>query len=410
MRRAVTVVGVGDDGCLGLSARAAGAVAGARVLAGGARHLAFFPQFEGERIALDRGLDAAVARVAEAAAELPVCVLASGDPLFFGIGARVVAAVGAEHVEVLPQPSSVQWAFARAGLPWHDALLLSLHGRGLAGLAVRLRHAAKAALLTDAERSPAAIARHLADHGERGLRAVLCERLCHAEERVRHLSLEALAATEDVDPLNVLLLVREDPAWRPPPLLPDLPDEAFEQRGGLITKREVRLAALAALRLSRDAVVWDVGAGSGSVGISAALLAGEGRVHAVERDPASAERCRRNARAHGADNLAVLAGAAPEALAGLEPPDAVFVGGSGGRLGEIVALAAARLRPGGRIVVSAATLETLEEARRALAAAGLAPEVSLHAPSRGVPLAGRLRLAPQNPVFLVAAGREGGAP
>lgn len=412
MRRAVTVVGIGDDGCVGLSARAAGAVAGARVLAGGARHLAFFPQFEGERIPLEDGLEAALARVAERAAELPVCVLASGDPLFFGVGGRVIAAVGAEHVEVIPHPSSVQWAFARAGLAWHDAAFLSLHGRGPSGLAARLRLVAKAACLTDDVRTPAAIARHLLGHGQSGWRAWVCERLGGTRERVRSLGLQALAGTEDVDPLNVLLLARSDPAWRPPPTLPGLPDEAFEQRAprrGLVTKREVRLAALAALRLGRDAVVWDVGAGSGSVGIEAALLASEGRVHAVERDVESAERCRRNARAHGADNLQVIAGAAPEALAGLEPPDAVFVGGSGGRLAEIVAVAAERLRPGGRVVVSAVTLETLEESRRALATAGLSAEVSMHAAARGVPLAGRTRLDPLTPVFLVTGHRPEGA-
>lgn len=411
MRRAVAVVGIGDDGCAGLSARAAGAVARARVLVGGARHLAFFPQFDGERIELAGGLAAALALVAERASELPVCVLASGDPLFFGIGARIVEAVGAEHVEVIPHPSSVQWAFARAGLAWQDAALVSVHGRGLAGLAARLRLASKAAVLTDARLGPAAIARHLLDHGQAGWRAWICERLGGPAERVRALSLEEVPGLTDVDPLNLLLLARTDPAWRPPPTLPHLPDEAFEQRiqrRGLITKRDVRLAALAALQLRRDAVVWDVGAGSGAVGIEAALLAAEGRVHAVERDPDSAERCRRNARAHGADNLAVVAGTAPEALLGLEPPDAVFVGGSGGALEAIVALAAERLRPDGRLVVAAVTLETLEEARRALAGAGLAAEVSLHAPVRGAPLAGRTRLDPLSPVFLITGQRRAG--
>lgn len=411
MRRAVTVVGIGDDGCAGLSARAAGAVAGARVLVGGERHLAFFPQFDGERIPLDRDLAGTLAQVAERAAELPVCVLASGDPLFFGIGARIIDAVGAEHVEVIPHPSSVQWAFARAGLPWQDAALVSLHGRGLAGLAARLRLATKAAILTDARQAPAAIARHLLDHGQAGWRAWICERLGGPEERVRALPLEEVPGLADVDPLNLLLLVRADPAWRPPPTLPNLPDKSFEQRiprRGLITKREVRLAALAALQLGRDAVVWDVGAGSGSVGIEAALLAAEGRVYAVERDADSAERCRRNARTHGADNLSVVAEAAPEALAALEPPDAVFVGGSGGHLAAIVPLAAARLRAGGRIVIAAVTLETLEEARRALAATGFATDVTLHVPVRGAPLAGRTRLDPLGPVFLVTGQRPAG--
>lgn len=411
MTRAVTVVGVGADGCAGLSARAAGAVAGAAVLAGGERHLAFFPQFRGQRIVLDRQLDQALERVALLADEEPVCVLASGDPLFFGIGARVLQRLGAEHVEFIPHPSSVQWAFARVGLGWEDAVFLSLHGREPAGLVARLRGRAKVACLTDRHHTPAAIARHLLDHGETGWRGWVCERLGGPGERVRSLPLEALAACEDVDPLNVLILVRSEPAWRPPAALPFLPDDAFEQRRprrGLITKREVRLLSLAALGLRRDSVVWDVGAGSGSVGIEAALIASEGRVYAVERDPEAAEHCRRNARTHGADNLEVVASAAPGALAGLPAPDAVFVGGSGGCLHDVIAACAARLRAGGRLVVTAVTLETLEQARRAFAEVGLGCEITLVSVARGAPLAGRTRLEPLSPVHVLAGGREGG--
>lgn len=414
MRRPVTVVGIGADGCAGLSSRAASAVAEADVLAGGERHLAFFPQFRGERVLLGGDVAGAVERIAALADEHAVCVLASGDPLFFGIGARLCARVGAEHVEVLPHPSSIQWAFARAGIAWEDAALLSVHGRALTGIAARLRRARKAALLTGGAATPAAVARHLLDHGERGLEAWLCEDLCGPEERVRRFeSLEAVAACADASPLNVLLLARSDPAWRPPPALPFLPEGALDMRrprAGLVTKREVRALALATLAIRPDAVVWDVGAGSGSVAIEAASLAPEGKVFAVERDAESAGNCRANARAHGMDHVLVVEGEAPGALEGLDAPDAVFVGGSGGALGAIVARALERLRPGGRIAVAAVTLETLEEARRALAAAGAEPEVTLVSASRGAPLAGRLRLDPLTPVFLVAASRPEGRP
>lgn len=409
MRRPVTLVGVGADGCASLPARAAGAVAAADVLAGGERQLAFFPQFRGERLVLGKDVAAAIDRIAALADEHAVCVLASGDPLFFGIGARLVARVGADHVEVLPQPTSVQWACARAGIAWEDALLLSVHGRALAGVAARVRRARKAAILTGGAAGPAALARHLLDHGERGLAAWLCEDLGGSAERVRRLAtLEALAEAGDAAPLNVVLLVRDDPAWRPPPAIPFLREEALEMRrprAGLVTKREVRALALATLAIRPDAVVWDVGAGSGSVAIEAAALAPEGRVHAVERDPESAANCRANARRHGLDNVAVHEGAAPEALHALEAPDAVFVGGSGGALDAIVEVALARLRPGGRLAIAAVTLDTLEEARRALAARGAEPEVTLVSASRGAPLAGRLRLDPLTPVFLVAASR-----
>jgi precorrin-6Y C5,15-methyltransferase (decarboxylating) len=407
MRCPVSVVGIGADGCGGLTSRAIGAVASARVLAGGERHLAFFPQFQGERIRLDRNLDAALDRVATLADEAPVCVLSSGDPLFYGVGAALLERLPAQDLEFIPHPTAVQWAFARAGLPWDDAALISLHGRGREGLAARLRRRAKAALLTDGDNSPPTLARHLLDHGQRDLRAVLCEELGGPSERVRSMALEELAELGDVRPLNVLLLLRPE-AWVPPPVIPALPDERFERRRGLITKREVRVLALAALGLHAQSVVWDVGAGSGSVAIEAALIACEGRVYAVERDPECAELCRRNARAHGADNLRVVAGAAPEALRDLEPPDAVFVGGSGGALSELLATASVRLRPGGRLVISAVTLETQEEARRALRGLGLSPEVILAQVARSTPVAGLTRLEPLSPVFLVSAARPPG--
>jgi precorrin-6B C5,15-methyltransferase / cobalt-precorrin-6B C5,C15-methyltransferase len=409
VRRAITVIGIGADGCAGFTSRAAGAVAEARVLAGGARHLAFFPQFKGERVVIGGDLDDALDRIVALADEAPVCVLASGDPLFFGIGARLLRRVPPQDLEFLPHPTSVQWAFARAGVSWDDAAWISVHGRGLEGLAARLRRHRKVAVLTDGDSSPPIIARHLLEHGLGDLQAVLCEDLAGPRERVRRLSLEALSGLSELAPLNVLLLLRPD-GWSHPSVIPCLPDEAFETRRGLITKREVRLLALGALGISDESVIWDVGAGSGSVAIEAALLATAGRCYAIEHDLECLEYARRNARRHGADNVRVIAGRAPTALEPLEPPDAVFVGGSGGELAAILDLALERLRPGGRIVVSAVTLETLEEARRVLARGGAAHEVLLAGLARSAPIAGRTRLAPLSPVHLIIARKPGGGP
>lgn len=407
--KAVTVVGVGDEGCAGLSARAANAVARAQVLVGGRRHLELFPQFAGERLALqDQGLGAALDRVAELSREHSVCVLASGDPLFFGVGALVARKVGAEHVEFVPHQSSVQEAFARIGLKWDDAAVLSLHGRPRHGLAAKLRRLRKAAVLTDPENTPAALAAHLLEYGISGLTAWVCESLGGPGERVRRFSLPALAACSDVGPLNVLVLQRDDPAFRPPPRVPFLPEEAFARRmpkNGLITKREARLLSLAALELRDDSVIWDVGAGSGSVGIEAALLAPDGRAVLVEVDAEGAALCRENARALGADNARVVEGLAPAALEGLEDPDAVFVGGSKGSLREIVDVAWSRLRPSGRLVVNAITLDNVAEAYAAFRAHGVAPELILLNVSRGAPLARYLRYEAQNPIHIFAASK-----
>jgi precorrin-6Y C5,15-methyltransferase (decarboxylating) len=407
-RRAVSVVGIGDDGCKGLTARGLEAVMQAEWLVGGDRHLAFFPDFRGERISLQDGLGTALERVAALAHEHNVCVLASGDPLFFGVGHMVCKKVGAAHVEVIPHPSSVQWAFARAGLRWDDAACLSLHGRPRTGLVSRLRRLAKVALLTDEHNTPAALAQHLVDHGVTDLRATVCENLCGPGERVRTFTLAELAACTDIGPLNVLLLVREDPRWRPPPVIPFLPEDAFARRmpkKGLITKREVRLLSLAALQLRPASVVWDIGAASGSVAIEAAMLAPEGRVYAVEVEPESVDICRENVRALGVDNVEVIAGRAPDALLSLEAPDAVFVGGSKGSMEDIIDVAWERLIPGGRLVVNAITLENVNEAYQALRKRDLSPEVTLVQIARAEPLARYLRFEALNPIQIFAVTR-----
>ncbi len=405
MRRAVTLVGIGDDGCVGLTSRAANAIATAQVLAGGERQLGFFPDFRGERVILKDALGKSLDRIATLAEEHNVCILASGDPLFYGIGALVMKRLGAERVEVIPQPSSMQLAFARAGLKWDDAAFISLHGRPLAGLATRLKRLSRAGVFTDPANTPARIAAHLIGHGEGAWRAWVCENLGGPGERVRALALSEVAQLTEVSDLNVLVLQRDDSAWRPPPAIPFLHEDAFAKRmpkKGLITKREVRLLSLAALQLRPDAVVWDIGAGSGSVAIEAGLLAFEGRVYAIEIDPEGVAICEDNLRTHGADNVRVVSGRAPEALADLEAPDAVFVGGSKGSMAAIIETALERLHPGGRLVANAITLENAAECYQAIRGRGLTPEVTLLQASRAEPLAHYLRYEALNPIQVFA--------
>lgn len=404
-RKAVSVVGIGDDGCSGLTSRAMGAVTNAQVLVGGERHLEFFPQFHGRRIPLKNGLASALEQIVQLAEEQNICILASGDPLFFGVGSLVIKKIGADHVEIIPQPSSVQLAFARAGLKWDDAAFLSVHGRPLTGLLTRLAGLSKAAILTDELNTPPKIAAHMLGHQETEWNAWVGENLGGPDERVRACSLRELAVMEDIGPLNVLLLIRRDAHWRRPPAIPFLHEDAFAKRmpkKGLITKREVRLLSLATLHVRPDSVVWDIGAGSGSVSIEAAWLAPEGRVYAIEVDPEGVEICRENIRTHAVDNVEVVPGKAPEALAGLPMPDAVFVGGSKGSMDEIITVALDRLRPGGRLVVNAVTLENAGEAYQALRRHQLVPEVTLLQVSRSEPLAHYLRYEALNPIQIFA--------
>ncbi len=458
----VFVVGVGADGPAGLGEAARRAVAEAGVLVGGRRLLACFPDHPGERVAVGADVGEAVAAVARAFREgRRVAVLASGDPLFHGIGAAVVEAVGPGAVEVIPHVSSVQLAFARLRLPWDDAALVSVHARPLGELLPAVRARPKVAVLTGGRHTPSAVAAFLLEQGCRGWRAWVCENLGSPGERVTGWTLEELPGREFA-PLNVLVLLDparlpgdgrgrrgpaagggadetppgagggaggEAPRW---PVL-GLPDDAFEQRRplrGLITRREVRLVSLGRLELPPAGVLWDVGAGTGSVAIEAARLAPGLRVYAVERDPDDAERARRNAARFGADGVAVVQGEAPAALAELPDPDRVFVGGTGGRLRQVLAAVAARLRPGGRLVLNAVTLETLAAAEAELARLGWERDVTLVSVARSRRLRGggtegraagggaageggggerRLTLLePLEPVFVLAAWREEG--
>jgi precorrin-6Y C5,15-methyltransferase (decarboxylating) len=380
------------------------AVARAQVLVGGQRQLGFFPEFAGEKLTIKGALDPLLERVASLAEDNNVCLLASGDPLFFGIGSTVVKRLGAEHVEIIPQPSSMQLAFARAGLAWDDAVLTSVHGRAIYGLVSRLRRAKKAAVFTDNENSPARIASHFLEYGDAAWSAWVCEHLSGPEERVRTFDLVSLAECRDISPLNVLLLQR--PAdWRPPPVVPFLPEEMFAKKmpkAGLITKREIRMLSIAALQLRPESVVWDIGAGSGSIAIEAALLASHGSVYAVEVDAECAGYCRDNVRALSTDNVRVVEGRAPEALVDLDDPDAVFVGGSKGSMEEIISVALERLKPGGRLVVNAITFENVAETYAAFRARRIDPEVTLLQVSRGVPLARYLRYEALNPIHSFA--------
>jgi precorrin-6Y C5,15-methyltransferase (decarboxylating) len=410
LRRPVALVGIGDDGCIGLSSRAVNAITRAQVLVGGERQLGFLPEFHGERVVLKAGLGAVLERVAELAEEQNVAILASGDPLFFGVGAQVVNALGASNVLIIPQPSCMQLAFARVGEKWDDACFLSLHGRPLVGVVTRLRSESKALLMTDSENHPARIAQHLLEYGETEWHATVCENLGGPGEQVRSFTLDELTSLSDVQPLNVLLLRRVADNWRRPSVIPFLNEEAFAKRmpkKGLITKLEVRLLSLARLGLRPDSVVWDVGAGSGSISIEAGLLAPRGRIYAVEVDPEGVSICESNTRAHGADNVLVIHGRAPEALVGLPAPDAVFVGGSKGSMTDIVNMCLDRLSPGGRLVVNAVTLENAAEVYQAIRARSLVPEVTLLQVSRAEPLAHYLRYEALNPIQVFSVEKPG---
>jgi precorrin-6Y C5,15-methyltransferase (decarboxylating) len=379
-------------------------LAGATLVAGGPAQLAALAP---ERVATAAfGADLGPALDALAAHDGPACVLASGDPGFFGIVRALGERLGPARLAVHPAPSSVALAFARLGIPWDDALVVSGHGRDpAAALAVALRHP-KAAILTAPAAPPAYYAQRLAGSGRE---LAVAERLGTPEERLVRGTPEELARRSEAfaEP-NVLIVL--DPAgadgerartW--PPRTPAgwaLPDAAFEHRAGMVTKAEVRALALARLGPGTGDLVWDVGCGSGSVAVECARL-GAAAI-GVDRDPEAVALTERNAAAHGVPVRAVH-GSAPPVLAELPDPDAVFVGGGGAGLPGILDVCTARARRS--VVVTLALIERAGPALERLAAAGLDTEGTLVQASRLRPLADGHRLAAENPVVVISGRR-----
>lgn len=340
-------------------------------------------------------------------------VLASGDPLWFGIGRLLLQRFGASALAFQPAPSSMQLAFARIGRPWQDASWISLHGRDSAPLASALqKRPAALAVLTDPHQGGAAAVRTLlrASGLEASYAFWLCERLGHPAERVQRLASQT-PLPADLDPLNLVLLVAEPPEQpAEPAALPlfGLEDGLFLQlpdRPGLMTKREVRIQVLADLDLPPTGVLWDLGAGVGSIGLEALRLRPGLKLWALEQRGGSGSLIRANAERLGVTPAGVVEGRAPDALAELPDPDRVVIGGGGSERAAVLAAVIERLRPGGRVVIPLATIEALAELRPLLERAGFALGVSQHQAWRGAPLADGTRLAPLNPV-LVLKGRK----
>jgi precorrin-6B C5,15-methyltransferase / cobalt-precorrin-6B C5,C15-methyltransferase len=411
-RGTIHVIGVGNDGAESLTPRALAIVEKSDVLVGGQRLLDRFPHVPAERMKIGARVDEVLAVVAARRTTSRVVVLATGDPNYFGITRALLRHVPAEDLEIVPNVSALQWAFAKAREPWDDAAFLTVHGRTMAGLAEAVRGQQKVCLFTDERNTPAAIARALLDAGLREYRAVLCEDLGGPSEHVSRLSLEELAG-RDAHPLNTLILLAPEMTATRTPVAwtPGLPEDVFDQRKpklGLITKREIRVLSLARLVLQPDSVVWDIGAGSGSVSIEAARLAPHGRVFAVEKNVDDVEIVRSNVEKFRVPHVTVLHATAPDRLDELPDPDAVFVGGSGGKLREILSIAAARLRASGRIVVNAITLDTLHETVTGFRELRLEHEAILASIARSKPLLGMMSFEALNPVYIVTAWRGEG--
>ena len=351
----LSIVGIGEDGLEGIGSAAKTAIAEADIVFGGARHLALAsPVISGTAQPWLSPFSASIEAVL-AQRGRKVCVLASGDPFHFGVGATLVRHVDASQMVVYPHPSAFSLAAARLGWPLQDVVTLSLHGRPLDLLRPHLHAGARILALTSDEKGPAEIAGLLTEAGFGISIVTVLEALGGPRETVR--SQVAMGfGLDTIDPLNICAIsVVALPGARVLPLTPGLDDSLFEH-DGQITKRQVRAMTLSALAPRRGELLWDIGAGSGSVAIEWMLTDQSLKAIAIEADVERAARVARNAAQMGVPDLTVHVGTAPQALAGLEAPHAIFIGGGGSDPGVLDAAMAA-LRPGGRLVANAVTLE-----------------------------------------------------
>ena len=407
----VHIIGIGDDGAEGLTSVATQLIDRAEVLLGAEQSLAGMPG-NADRVEVGADLEAIVDHLEQHGGKRMV-VLATGDPLFYGMARYLCDRLGKDRFEVVPNVSTMQLAFARVKESWDEAYLTNLANQSLDRAMERIRIAEKVGLFTTEEVPPAAVAKALLSRQIDYFMAYVCENLGSPDERVTSDELAAVAGQEFA-PLNVMILIRK-------PDMPDRPaamvgrrlfgnhDEAFLQskpKHGLLTPSEVRSIALAELDIGPASVIWDVGAGSGSVAVEAAQMAPGGHVYAIEMDPEDHLLISANAERFGLPNLTAVLGNAPDAWGDLPDPDAIFVGGTGRSVSWIVDASFERLRAGGRVVANVASVENVSAVADVLRRRTGDANVWMVSISRGVPQLERIRFESLNPTFLLAAVKE----
>ena len=403
----IHVIGLPVDGGP-LSGETRERILGADLLAGGRRHLARFPEARGEKLPVLSDIESLLDRLAKALKEKrKIVVLATGDPLWFGIGATLVRRFGSEQVMIHPAVSSPQLACARLGFPMADTLVLSRHHDAGASLS-RVKTFPRTIILTGGKEGPREIIDDLlvALPDASQWQGWVCQNLGSGEEAIESGPLEALRGKTYQSP-NLLVIQNPDPLGLPGGSGTfGRPDNQFIHSAGLITHPEVRAVVLSRLDLDSATVLWDVGAGSGSVGIEAALLKPLLAVHAVEKAPERVRHILENKERFKTANLTVHAGNISDVAASLPAPDRIFVGGGGRGLGEFLEDIYNRLLPGGRLVATSITLESSETLGAFARTRAASCDIIQLQVTRVTPLAGYHKMTPDNPITLFTINRD----
>ena len=403
----IQIVGIGDDGLDGLTGQARGLIDQAEIIIGNPSLLEKVDRSDAQKIVAEPSLEQLKNQILDLPAK-PTVMLAGGDPLFYGIARFLTETFGKDRFEVVPHVSSMQLAFARVKESWDDAYLTNMANQSLDRVVDSIRTSERVGLFTTESISPSVVAEALLDRRIDYFTAYVCENLGTPDETVTQGSLESIRK-QTFALMNVMVLVRRQGAAdrrsdSQPRRLFGNPDDTFLQsrpKRGLLTPTEVRCIALAEMAIHHDSVVWDVGAGSGSLAIEAAMIASRGKVFAIEMDAEDYGLMIENSTLFEVPNLVPVHGQAPDAWADLPDPDAIFVGGSGRMVPELVASAVERLRSGGRIVVNVSSPDNLVAVEAKLSDAGLRSDVRMINIARGQYQLDRVHFEALNPTFLV---------
>lgn len=415
----IAVVGIGLDGADGLTASVSKVIEQASILAGSKRHLSYFPQHRGKKIDLTN-LKTGIDEIADFAAKnCSIVVLASGDPLFFGLGRLLLANFDSEQIQFYPHISSIQLSFSRLKIPWQDAHLISVHGRSNDELIRLLKQGKeKIALLTDDNNNPAAIARlYMSLDLPINYSFYICENLGDSQEKISCFTFEQLEELQTLDrdsfaSLNVLILIRQAQTNQieldtlPIIGLPDSSFLSFRDRPSLITKREIRLAILGELSLQHNQTVWDIGAGTGSVSIEIARMCSSSQIFAIEKTSMGSTLITKNSQRFQVSNINSINGKAPESLLDLPHPHRVFIGGSGGNLTDILDVCQQKMLPQGILVMAFATIEHGYQALNWLNNNSWQYHLLQLQISRSTPVNHLTRFTPLNPITIITATLE----
>ena len=399
MAKAVVVIGIGVEGAAGLSQALLERIARADQLWGSQRLLGMFPQAAAEKMEIKKNVANHLRQLVQRAPEAQVVILASGDPGFFGIGATLLTILPPDEVLLFPQPTTLQAAFARLKIPWSEAAFTSTHARPISEVIGTVRRYAQVGILTAPRQNPGWVAEKLIAAGAPDCTAYVLQNLGAEKEKIVQTRLVDLPGGKFAD-LNVLVLI-QDPDWKPVPSFTSRPDEVYVHVRGMITKRDVRAVSISRLAVRENDIVWDIGAGSGAVSIELAELAWRGRVYAVEKDGTCLNCIRTNLERFGCQNVEIVAAAAPQSLAALPAPDAVIIGGSGGKLEEILLHIESVTRKTCQVIANFTLLENLLAASHWMQQHDWQPEITEACFSYGKMVGNGTRLAPANPVYIL---------